>query len=91
VHFGGSLSAKVTEDQSLIRNDPASEACIPLLAEVIAEELRARLAIGDPTRTAEDITQLAELVADHVLGAFEVKQRPADKPRNSWRSPNELA
>jgi hypothetical protein len=81
----------MTDDQSLIRNDPASEACFPSLVEVIAEELRARLAIGDPTETAEGISRLAELVADSLLDAFEVKQRPADKPRYSWRSPNELA
>ena len=78
----------MTDDQRLIYNDPVSEECFAPLVEVIAEELRCRLAIGDPTETVEDITQLANLVADQVLEVFEVKQRPADKPRTSWSSPS---
>ena len=62
-------------DPELERVDPESEACLAALAERIAWELSARIAMGDDPSTAEGCKELSELIADSVLDAFVVRTR----------------
>jgi hypothetical protein len=66
----------------LERNDPESEAQFSPLAECIASELGARLAVGDDPKTPEGLKRLAELIADAVLDRFAVRAR--ETPRYRW-------
>jgi hypothetical protein len=72
--------APVVADE-LVTNDPESEGCFSALAERIAWEMSARLAIGDRVDTPEGIKALAELVADTVLDGFVVRLRTEALPR----------
>jgi len=67
--------------------DPESEACFTVLAELIAWELSARIAVGDDPSTAQGCKELSELIADTVLDAFVVRTR--EEPRYSWSPNNE--
>jgi hypothetical protein len=70
--------------RELIRNDPESEACVSDLTAVIADELFARIAVRDRLETAEDAAAVAVLIADGIVDRFQIRERPADEPRNSW-------
>lgn len=62
--------------------DPESEACFNALAVRIAEELAARIAMGDPDLTSPSgCEELSELIADAVLDIFVVRQRTAPRYR----------
>jgi hypothetical protein len=69
-------------DPKLERMDPESEACFTALAERIAWELSARIAMGDDPSTAHGCKELSELIADAVLDAFVVRTRA--EPRYRW-------
>ena len=69
-------------DPKLERMDPESEACFAALAERIAWELSARIAVGDDPSTAQGSKKLSELIADTVLDAFVVRIRA--EPRYRW-------
>ena len=69
-------------DPKLERMDPESEACFAALAERIAWELSARIAMGDDPSTAQGCTDLSELIADTVLDGFVVRIRA--EPRYRW-------
>ena len=71
------------DDKSkLERLDPESEACFQALAARIAEELSARIAIGDDPSSPTEREELSELIADAVLDVFVVRQRTS--PRYRW-------
>jgi hypothetical protein len=70
-------------ETELERLDPESEACFDELSARIAEELGARIAVGDDPSTDDGCKQLAELIADAVLDAFVVRLRTS--PRYRWR------
>jgi hypothetical protein len=65
----------------MVSMDPGSEACFEGLRELIAEEIRVRVAIGNSDPTPENIKLWATLAADTVLYAFVVRPRPKDLPR----------
>lgn len=71
-------------DPKLERMDPESEACFAALAERIAWELSARIAVGDDPSTTQGCKKLSELIADTVLDAFVVRTRV--EPRYRWDS-----
>jgi hypothetical protein len=66
-------------DPKLERMDPESEACFAPLAERIAWELAARIAMGDDPSTAPGCKELSELIADTLLDGFVVRTR--EEPR----------
>jgi hypothetical protein len=68
-------------DPKLVRMDPESEACFAALAELIAWELSARIAMGDDPSTAEGCKKLSELIADTVLDGFVVRTREESRCR----------
>jgi hypothetical protein len=70
------------EQPELERLDPESEACFEALAARIAEELSARIAVGDDPSTPKGCGELSELVADAVLDGFVVRKRTT--PRYRW-------
>ena len=70
------------ENLELERLDPESEACFQALAARIAEELIARIAVGDDPTSPIGCEVLSELIADAVLDVFVVRQRTA--PRYRW-------
>jgi hypothetical protein len=65
----------------MVSLDPGSEACFEGLTELIAEEISARVAIGNSDPTPENIKLWATVAADTVLHAFVVRPRPKDLPR----------
>jgi hypothetical protein len=70
------------DERELIRLDPESEACTPLMVEIIAEEISARLAVRDSNVNDPAWTmRLATLAADSLLDRFQVRERPASQPR----------
>lgn len=75
---------KNDEQSELERLDPESEACFQALAARIAEELSARIAIGDDPSSPGGCEELSELIADAVLDVFVVRQRTS--PRYRWVS-----
>jgi hypothetical protein len=78
--IGASMTAPL--DSKLERMDPESEACFAELAERIAWELSARIAMGDDPSTVEGCKELSKLIADSVLDAFVVRTRA--EPRYRW-------
>jgi hypothetical protein len=81
--LGGGLRhhLRMPSDQQMLRLDPESEACFELLREIIAEEINARVAIGNSDPTLENVNLWAALAADAVLNAFVVRARPKELPR----------
>ena len=69
-------------DNKLERMDPESEGCFTALAERIAWELSARIAMGDDPSTAQGCKDVSELIADTVLDGFVVRIRA--EPRYRW-------
>jgi hypothetical protein len=69
-------------DPKLERMDSESEACFAALAERIAWELSARIAMGDDPSTAQGCKELSEFIADTVLDGFVVRTR--EEPRYRW-------
>jgi hypothetical protein len=61
--------------------DQESEKCFEALQARIAEELRARLAVGDDPRTPEGLDTLSMLIADAVLDVFVVRERESPRYR----------
>lgn len=70
------------ENMELERLDPELEACFQALAARIAEELTARIAMGEDPTSPTECKILSELIADAVLDGFVVMQRTA--PRYRW-------
>jgi hypothetical protein len=66
----------------LERLDPESEAQYQPLAEIIEQELAARVAAGDDPRSKDGQNRLAELIADAILDHFVVRARQT--PRYRW-------
>ena len=70
------------DDRELIRLDPESEACAPLMVEIIVEEISARLAVRDTNLDDPAWTvRLATIAADSLLDRFQVRERPASEAR----------
>jgi hypothetical protein len=69
----------------LERLDPESEAQFAPLAEIIAWELGARIAVGDDPRTPDGLKTLSELIADCVLDHFVVRARQTPRYRSAGR------
>lgn len=72
----------MSDEQKLTALDPESEACLPAMVEIIAEEIRARIAIRDddpldPTWA----TRVAGVAADALLDSFELRPRAAGERR----------
>ena len=61
--------------------NPESEACFTALAEKIAWELSARIAMGDDPSTDQGLKRLSNLIADTVLDAFVVRARTEPRYR----------
>jgi hypothetical protein len=73
------------DEHRLIHLDRESEACIPLMTEIIEEEINARLAVeqvdfDDPAWAG----RVAEIAADALLHKFQVRERTADNPLYRW-------
>ncbi|MGO9958209.1 MAG: ABC transporter ATP-binding protein [Solirubrobacteraceae bacterium] len=66
-------------DPGMIRPDRKSEDCLQPLADVIAEELLARVSLPDRLKTVEDAHGDAESIAEAVLARFVVRARPAGR------------
>jgi hypothetical protein len=75
----------MAEQRKLIRLDPDSEACLPLMIEIIAEEISARLGVRDD-RVDDPAwpTNIATLAADALLDSFQVRERTTAEPRTRW-------
>jgi ABC-2 type transport system ATP-binding protein len=69
----------MSDDPDLRTQDRTGPGSIDPLAQVIADELLARVALGDRLDTVEDARGVAELIADRVLARFVVAPRPADR------------
>jgi hypothetical protein len=61
--------------------DTESEASYQALADRIAWELGARIAVGDDPGTPEGLKRLSELVADSILDGFEIRPRVSPRYR----------
>jgi hypothetical protein len=73
------------DDRELIRLDPASEACAPLMIEIVAEEIGARLAVRDTdVENPAWPTRLAKNAADSLLDRFQVRERVVGELRYRW-------
>ena len=70
------------EQSELERLDPESEACFDALRDQIAEELAARVAVGDDYKTPDGQAALSQLIADAILDRFVVRARTS--PRYRW-------
>ncbi len=68
----------VSDDPDLVTRDPRSSESFEPLAEVIAEELSARISVRDGLDTVEDAHDVAELIAAAVLNRFVVRPRSAE-------------
>jgi hypothetical protein len=74
------------DDRELIRLDPESEACTQLMVEIIAEEIRPRLAVRDTNLDdPASIIRLATVATDALLDRLQVRERPAGEPRYRWQ------
>ncbi len=72
----------MSDEQKLTALDPESEACFPRLAEIIAEEIRARVAVRDnDTLDPTWASRAASVAADAVLDAFKLRPRVDGEPR----------
>lgn len=69
----------VSGDADLVEGDQEAEGFFEPLAEVIAEELLARISVRDRFETAEDAHGVAEVIAAAVLDRFVVRPRPAER------------
>ncbi len=70
------------EEPKRIPTDPESDAHFDLMKLLIAEEILARIQVGD--RDVDDpgwLDRVAAMSADRVLDVFHVRQRSADAPR----------
>ena len=75
------------EEPNLIATDPESEAHFDQMKLVIAEEILARIQVGD--REVDDpewLDRVAAMSADSLLDAFLVRRRSADAPRYRWET-----
>ena len=72
----------VAEDPDLVRLDPESEASLGLMVDVIAEEITARLAVGDAdTGDPAWARRVAVLAADALLDRCRVRPRAEGEQR----------
>lgn len=70
------------EEERPVPNEPESEACFELLKARIAEELWARIAVGDDPSTPEGCDVISGLIADVVLDFFVVRERTGPRYRS---------
>jgi hypothetical protein len=68
-------------------DDRESEACGPRLSETIALVLADCAASGLPPAPQAEAADVADLVTDRVLDAFQVRLRPATAPRGNYGRP----
>ena len=79
-------SVDVPEEQRLQPTDPVSEECLPLMTQVIAAEIGARLAVGDyDIDDPEWAPRIAGLTADALLDSLRV--RPMTDGERRWLAP----
>jgi hypothetical protein len=69
--------------RELIQLDPESEESLELMRTIIAEEINVRISMNDDKHDAETVARWADLAADALLNAFQVRRRPPDSPRYS--------
>lgn len=72
----------MSKKKRLVRLDPESEANFDLLRDIIEEEIRVRIVIGDTPDKEGWTKSVAGLAADAVLDRFQVKVRST--PRYRW-------
>ncbi len=73
------------EEQRLQRTDPVSEDSLPLMTQVIAAEIGARLAVRDYDDDPERAPRIARLAADALLNSLRV--RPMSDDERWWLPP----
>jgi hypothetical protein len=74
----------VADEPELLYLDPASEAEADTLQAIIHEEIWARVAIEGNVSSIEQVTKLSGVIADALLDSYEVRRRPAERPRTKW-------
>ena len=72
----------MSDEQKLTPVDPESEACYPVMVEIIAEEIRARIAVHDnDTLDPTWASRVAAVAADALLDSFKLRPRAAGERR----------
>ena len=75
----------MSHDRQLIRLDLDIEANVDEMVQIVAEEIEARIALGDSD--VEDPAwsrRVAVLAADVLLDRFRILRRAEDAPRSRW-------
>lgn len=72
----------MSDEQKLTAIDPEGEACFSVMVEIIAEEIRARVAVHDnDTLDPTWASRVTAVAADALLDGFMVRPRTSGEPR----------